>query len=477
MAEDKSKPKTLKSRKLDAKVLIIDDDEGVRAFCRQALHPLVTSVEVVESASAGMMQLSKNSFDIVVTDLQMPEMDGYSVVEQIRSRWASVEIIVMTAFPGEGVVDRLLNLGISYMLVKPISIPQLFYTIMGAWKMAELRRENESLHRVMAENPFGIVGNSEKIRQVTDEMRRVGPLDVPVLIEGESGTGKELVARGIHACSRREKGPFIAVNCAAVSPMLIESELFGHAKGAFTDARTDKTGLIEAADNGTLFLDEIGEMPLELQPKLLRVLDSGEILRVGDTKPRYADVRVIAATNRSLQEQVDASEFRSDLFYRIRGFGITLPPLHQRGADVIGLAEHFLKRYCPAGRKPLKLTPEARNVLMAHPWPGNVRELQNLAAALYAAATGDDVRAQEVMKLLGVRDAGPENEGILTYKEFKDSELARVEADYFRGLLAAFGGNVSRASEAAGMHRANLREKLNRHGLDADEFREQAKGA
>ncbi|MEW6356626.1 MAG: sigma-54 dependent transcriptional regulator [Planctomycetota bacterium] len=475
MMDSESKAGGPKSRKIDAKVLVIDDDEGVRAFCLQALRPLVTLAEAAEGASAGITQLSKKPFDIVVTDLQMPEMDGYSVIGQIRSRWAGVEIIVMTAFPGEDVVDRLLELGISYMLVKPISIPQLFYTVMGAWKMTDLRRENESLRRVMGENPFGIVGNSEKIRQVTDEMRRVGPLDVSVLIEGESGTGKELVARGIHASSRRAKGPFIAVNCAAVSPTLIESELFGHVRGAFTDARADKAGLIEAADNGTLFLDEIGEMPLDLQPKLLRVLDSGEILRVGDTKPRYADVRVIAATNRSLQEQVDANKFRNDLFFRIRGFGILLPSLRERGADVIALAEHFLKRYCPADRQPLKLTPESRKALTAHAWPGNVRELQNLAAALYAMAAGDDVRAQDVMKLLGVRETEGRSEGILTYKEFKDTALARVEADYFKGLLAAFGGNVSKAAEAAGMHRANLREKLVRHGLDAGEFRDQAK--
>lgn len=457
--------------KLDARLLVIDDDPGVLAYCARALQPMLSFVETAPDAGAGLALLATKPFDVVLTDLQMPKISGFDLIAEVRSRWPSAEIVVMTAYPGEDVIAKLLDLGISSMLVKPISLAQLSHTIMGACKLVELRRENERLRMETAEQPYGIVGNSPMIRDVISEVRRVASLDLPVLIEGESGTGKELVARGIHAGSKRSKGPFVAINCAAVSPSLIESELFGHTKGAFTDARADKMGLIEAADKGTLFLDEIGEMPPDLQPKLLRVLDNGEILRVGETKPRHTDVRVLAATNKDLQELTKAGRFREDLFFRIRGFRIVLPPLRERGADTVVLMEHFLRRYCPKDRKPLDLTPEARQALMGHSWPGNVRELQNLAAALYTSTSDNAIRAEEVLRLLGVKTPTIAPQMPLTYKDFKHTEMARLEAEYFKRLMLAFDGNVTKAAEAAGMHRANLRDKLSRYGLRASDYK------
>jgi len=460
-----------KEGRSDAKVLVIDDEPQTLDFCREALLPMVAEVETAQNGSEGFEHLARKNFDVVVTDLQMPGIDGFALIEGIKSRWMDVEIVAITGYPDEKVVERLLSLGVTSLLVKPFTIAQLCYTVMAASKTAELRRENESLRLAVEKEPFGIVGRSAEIRTVISQIRQVGPLDVPVLIEGESGTGKELVARAIHACSRRSKGAFVAVSCAAVSPQLIESELFGHVKGAFTGAISDKMGLIEAADKGTLFLDEIGEMPLDMQPKLLRVLDRGEILRVGDTKPRYADIRVIAATNRNLMELTASGKFREDLLFRIRGFTIKLPPLRERGADVILLAEHFLREFCPPGRKPLRLTPEARQALLSHSWPGNVRELQNLAAALYASESSSIVTAISIARLLGMEQEKGTKVAGMTYKDFKRSELARLEIEYFTQLLTAFEGNVSRAAEAAGMYRANLREKLRRYGIDPSDFK------
>ena len=452
-------------------ILVIDDDPNTLRFCQEVLKEVFPLVETARGGTEALERLSESPFDIVITDLQMPNMDGFALIENVRSRWAKMGIVAMTSFPGEEILDRLLQLGVSSLLVKPFSPQQLSYTAMGASKMLALQRENETLRVTVEEMPFGIAGDSPEIREVISKIRQVGPLDVPALIEGESGTGKELVARGIHVCSRRSKGAFVAVNCAAVSPSLIESELFGHAKGAFTGATSEKIGLIEAADKGTLFLDEIGEMPLDLQPKLLRVLDTGEVLRVGDTKPRYAGVRVIAATNRSLQERVKSHKFREDLFFRVRGLRVTLPPLRQCGADVLVLAEHFLKKYCPPGREPLKLLPDVRAALLDYSWPGNVRELQNLAAAVYAAQSKDFVTADDIAGLLDIDQETGHDETFPPYKNFKAAELAKTETQYFTRLLAAFRGNVAKASEAAQMYPANLRAKLRRYGIDLSEFR------
>ena len=399
--------------------------------------------------------------DLAILDMVMPNTDGFILRQEIARHSPFAQFIIITGHPERAMLDKAMDLGIFAFLTKPFTANQLRYAVMGALRMQSLMRRNREYEIAAGTESMGLIGASRAMGEVRRKIGELAPLDIPVLITGESGTGKEVVARCVHNYSRRAREKFTAINCASFTASLIESELFGHAQGAFTGATKTRHGYFEVTNGGTLFLDEIGDLPLELQSRLLRVLDKGEYNRVGETEVRRTDVRVISATNRDLDSMVNDGKFRADLFYRLRGAHIALAPLRGRKEDIAPLVGHFL------GGEPFAIAQDAMGALQSFDWPGNIRELKMTVVSLKGMAQGKIITVECVERILGARGGvchAPEPP--LPYRRFKERVIGAVEKEYFKSLIERSRGNIAEAARYAGIDRKNFYEKLKQFGVE-----------
>jgi two-component system response regulator FlrC len=437
-----------------ARVLVVDDEEGIRDFVAEALeddgHVAVRAKDGAEAAA----RLRAQAFDLMITDLRMPELDGMSLVRTARAEQPEMEVIVLTAHGSVETAVEAMKLGAFDYLRKPIASPgELRLLASRALERRSLLALQDRSTRETPELPRLSYGDPA-MRPVVEAVEKVARTNATVLLLGESGTGKEVAARTIHARSTRPGGPFVAVSCAAIAEGVLESELFGHEKGAFTSAVATRRGRIELADGGTLFLDEIGELKLELQSKLLRVVQERRFERVGGSRTMEADVRWIAATNRDLERMLDDGRFRQDLYHRLAVFPIRLPPLRERRGDIVPLAQTLLARIGrDLGRPGLRLGDEARQAIAEADWPGNVRELANALERAAILADGPELRARDLGTLARPRPSAG------------GGSLSDVERETIARALAEVGGNRRQAAERLGIGLRTLYEKLKRYGL------------
>ena len=442
-----------------ALILVVDDDAATRDLLREELEREGFAIEVAAGGRAGLERVRRGGGDLVVSDVKMPDLDGLDLLREIRTVEPTPSVITITAFGSIDTAIRAVKLGAYDYVTKPFEMDQLLLTIDKALAERALRLEvvrlREEVNR--RERLDNLIGRSPAMQEVFDLIRRMAGSQVSVLITGDSGTGKELVARAIHAHGPRKAHPFVAMNCSAIPETLLESELFGYARGAHSTARTDRQGLFVEADGGTLFLDEIAEMPLALQPKLLRVLQDGEVRPLGTNKVERVDVRVIAATNRDLTAHLREGHLREDLYYRLNVVQIHLPPLRARSEDVLPLAEHFLARSAARAGKPLRgFTESAKKVMLTYPFPGNVRELENMVERAVALAEGE---------LIGPNDLPPsmrerKSQDRLATAVAQGLTLDQLEREYIERVLDAEGGNKTRAALRLGLDRKTLYRKL-----------------
>jgi DNA-binding NtrC family response regulator len=449
-------------------ILVVDDDAAMRDYLREELEHEGFRVEGAASGRAGVERVKQGGIDLVVSDVKMPDLDGLDLLREVREVSPAPYVITITAFGSIDTAIRAVKLGAFDYITKPFEIEQLVLVIDKALSEQALRSEVARLREEVARSVRfeNIIGRSRAMQEVFGLIRRVASSQASVLITGESGTGKELVARAIHAHSPRGSRPFVAVNCAAIPETLLESDLFGYRRGAFTDAKTDKPGLFVEAGGGTLFLDEIGELPLTLQPKLLRALQEREIRPLGATKSERVDVRLITATNRHLEKRLKEGRFREDLFYRLNVIHIHLPSLRDRNEDVLPLAEHFLTRSAERAGKPIAGFKEsAKKILLAYSWPGNVRELENVVERAVALAEGDIVTAEDLPPAMRER----KNQDRLTSALMQGLTLVELEREYIQRVLEAEGGNKTRAAQRLGLDRKTLYRKLEEYAAAGSE--------
>ncbi|HXF93920.1 MAG TPA: sigma-54 dependent transcriptional regulator [Nitrospiraceae bacterium] len=441
-------------------VLVVDDDAEMRELVRDVLAERGHQVTTASDGKEALQRLAEGDYAAVLTDLRMKEMQGIELLGEIRRLYPDTGVILMTAFGSVETAVEAMKHGASDYLVKPVKTDELVRVVERVLREAALRREIARLRReVHKEYSFHqILGKSKPMQAVFDLIRRVADSPTNVLITGESGTGKELVAKAIHYNSDRRHAPFVPVNCAAIPEALLESELFGHVKGAFTDAKMDKRGLFEEAHTGTLFLDEISELPIMLQAKLLRAIQEREIRRVGATKPIAVDVRIIAATNLNLAEEVRAKRFREDLYYRLNVIEIRLPPLRERREDIPLLVDAFLKKCAEARGKQVQGVSEAALALLVdYAWPGNVRELENVIERAVTLSRGDKIVPEDLPS--AIQGARGERR-ILDEAVERTLSLEAMEKEYILRILEKTGGNKYQAAHILGIDRKTLYRKL-----------------
>ena len=445
------------------RLLVVEDDDAMRDLLCEELAEAGFEVTPARNGREGVERVRGAPFDLVITDLRMPEVDGFDLIRDVTATPHAPHIVMITAFGSIETAIKAVKLGAYDYITKPFELEELVLVANKALEERKLRRQVARLQReVEGRYQLGnIVAHSQAMQEVLALVQRVSGSLVSVLVTGESGTGKELVARALHYNSERAQAPFVAVNLAALPANLIESELFGHKKGAFTDARADRVGLFEEASGGTIFLDEIGEMALELQAKLLRVLQEGEIRPVGATGVLKVDVRVVAATNRDLEEMLAEGTFREDLYYRLNVIEVSLPPLRQRPDDIIPLAEHLLAQSAARSNapRPARLSPGAQRVLLGYHWPGNVRELGNVLERGMALCQGDEIQVEDLPPQ--VREQR-ENHFLAAAVE-RHMTLDDLEREYIERVLADEGGNKTRAAQRLGLDRKTLYRKLDEY--------------
>jgi len=446
-----------------AHLLVVDDEPSARTTLALLLRKRGHRVTEADDVGTATKRLTEEAFDLVVTDLRMPDGDGLDVLQAARAQADAPEVILLTAYADWKSAKDAIRLGALDYFEKGQDPEELYHRIDKALAGRALRRENANLRAQLRERYGlpGLIARSPAMHAVLDLVERVAPTDATVLIQGESGTGKEVIAKAVHHASTRSARPFVAVNCGAVPEPLLESELFGHVRGAFTGAAASKPGLFEEADGGTLFLDEIAEMPPALQVKLLRALQSGEVRRLGATQAATIDVRVLAATNGDLATRISQGSFREDLFYRLNVIQMILPPLRDRREDIPALAEHFLTRAAAKLERTLRLSPAALERLLRYPWPGNVRELENAIARAAILARTEAIEADDLPPHvsaglhLGPSPALP-----------RQITLADAERAHILTTLERYGRNHSGAAEALGIGRTTLWRKLKEYGIE-----------
>jgi DNA-binding NtrC family response regulator len=447
-----------------ASLLVIDDEPNILKTVRTALDIAGYAVEVAGSGAVGLDKLAEHDIDLVLLDVMMPGASGLEVLPKIRERHPEVAVVMMSGNATIETAVQATKLGAKDFIEKPLSSDKLLLTVDNILQLTRLSRENRQL-RARARAEFAMVGKSPGMRAIFDKIAKTAPTQGRVLITGENGTGKELVARAIHDHSKRADGPFVKVNCAAIPSELIESELFGHEKGAFTGATQQRRGKFELADGGTIFLDEVGDMNPSAQAKVLRVLQESELERVGGSETLKVDVRVIAATNKDLQQEIAAQRFREDLYYRLAVVPIELPPLRTRREDVPGLVEHFLEQVCEENdRRTKKVGAGAMTLLMQHDWPGNVRELKNVVERLVILTGDADVIGDtDVMEALP--RVKPVKGGFARGTPFKDL-VSAAEREIILAALDANDHHVSNTARELQLERSHLYKKMRALGID-----------
>jgi len=440
-------------------ILLVDDEENTAGLFAELLRRRGYTTFAVTSAEECLECVARKQVDVVVTDVMMPGMSGIDLCAALRAQHPDVIAIVVTGRSTLDVAISAIRAGAYDYITKPVKIEALEVAIARAFEHLGLRREVRRLRSAINTNPIdGLAGESAVIRATLDLVRRVAGSDATVLISGESGTGKELVARAVHRLSPRRDEPFVAINCAAIPVSLMESELFGHVRGAFTDASRARTGLFAQAGGGTVFLDELAEMPLEMQVKLLRVLQERTVRPVGSDEEIPFAARMVASTNRDLEVEVEHKRFREDLFYRIHVVAIPVPPLRDRSGDVLLLAQHFLRRIALRVGKPVEgITPQAARLLIDYDWPGNVRELENCMERAVALCRLDQITIEDLPQKL---HSAPSNIVIPCDLPSELITLAEMERRYVRQVLAALGGNKTHAARALGIDRRSLYRRL-----------------
>ncbi|HXE58150.1 MAG TPA: sigma-54 dependent transcriptional regulator [Gemmatimonadales bacterium] len=453
-------------------VLVIDDESGILDTLRILLKKEGFEVTTAQGGKAGLEQIRTGTHDIVLTDVRMPQVTGIDILEAAREQDPMTPVILMTAQASLQTAIQAVNAGAFYYLQKPFSNDELITILRRACDYRAVRVENKQLKQeIRRRDRSGVtrpIGKAKKFLEVLKLAEQVAPTDSTVLIQGESGTGKEVIARYIHNLSNRSDGPFLSINCGALPENLLESELFGHVKGSFTGAVRDKQGLFAAARGGSFFLDEVGEMPPSLQIKLLRVLQEREAIPVGAVEPIPVDVRIIAATNRDLEEEIRRNNFRSDLFYRLNVIAIHLPPLRERREDIILLIEAFLQRLATErGIPPKALSAEALDAVMVYDWPGNVRELENALEHAVVLSRGDLIEPQHLPERITKRRKEP----LVADRTLENPTLDVIERAYIMWVLQAEGGNKTRAAEVLGIDPSTLYRKLSRYEEQAEAAR------
>jgi DNA-binding NtrC family response regulator len=454
------------------RILVVDDEPSIRFSLTELLGEDGNDVREAPHAPAALAMLDDAPADLVLSDLTMPAMDGLQLLDEIRTRHPGALFVLVTAHGDERTAVRALKDGAYDYLPKPFDNEEVRALVRRAREVLALRAENARLREELAGEFRGLIGDAPAIREVVRVVRRAGPTDATVLVTGESGTGKEVVARALHAESRRRAGLFVALNCSALPGELVESELFGHVRGAFTGAERDREGLFEAAHGGTLFLDEVGDLAAPAQAKLLRALEERQVTRLGSNRPVDVDVRVVAATNRPLDRAVAEGSFREDLLYRLRVITLHLPPLRERREDIAPIALHFLAEMARRHARPVRgMGERARRALLAYDWPGNVRELRNAVERAVVLAEGETIEAEDLPPQLleGAAPLRPVDAALadLPFAEARERAVDAFERAY---LLAALErhGNVSAAARALGLHRQSLQKKLRQLGLTRD---------
>jgi len=447
-------------------VLVVDDDKSMCELLAEGLDPAKFEVVWTTDPCAAEELLQRRAFGVVLTDVRMGHLNGFELCARLVQRHRGLPVVVMTAFGSIDAAVNAMRAGAYDFLTKPLDVELASVTLERAIGHGALHREVTELRReIAATRSYGdLLGGSPAMRSVYEIVERAAPSEASVLISGESGTGKEVLARTLTAKSARASGPFIAVNCAAIPEPLLESELFGHTKGAFTDARVAREGLIARASGGTLFLDEVADMPLGLQPKLLRVLQERQVRPVGSDREAPVDVRLICATNQDLETAIEERRFRADLYYRINVIPITLPPLRARGTDVLLLANYFLHRFTERSHnQPCELSPDAERCLMTYPWPGNVRELANCMEHAAVLARGNLVEKADLPDK--VRDTRHSEALVATQEPAELQSLEEIERRYILRVFEAVHGNKSQAALVLGLDRKTLYRRLERYGM------------
>jgi len=447
-----------------AHLLIVDDEANTLASLSRAFRLAGHEATVCDNAGKALELAKAQTFDLILSDVVMPGKDGLTLLEELKQQGVATPVVMMSGQAHIEMAVRATRLGALDFLEKPISTDKLLLTVDNALKLQRLERENRQLRQRLGKHE--IVWKGEAMRRVMAQLERVAASESRVCILGETGTGKELVARTIHERSARSSGPFVTLNCAAVPAELIESELFGHEKGSFTGAAGRHVGKFEQADQGTIFLDEIGDMPLNMQAKLLRVLEEGEVERIGGDKPISVNVRVVVATHRDLEARVREETFRQDLFHRIYVFPLTLPPLRERREDIPPLVEHFASQVCAQNNwKAVPFTPEAMQDLQAYAWPGNVRELRNMVERLMLLATDGQVDATTVEMALPKASSSASVAGVIGSGPLSD-RVQGFEREVILAELKRSHNNMSLAAKSLGLERSHLYKKAEQLGID-----------
>ena len=449
------------------RILIVDDDPGTLASLSRAFALEGYTALTASSAARALELLAEEGADAVLSDVVMPEMDGLAFLSRLKETSPGVPVVLMSGQASFDTAVRATRLGALDFVEKPVGLDRLLLTLRNALRLDRLSRENDELRRFW-QDELSLVGDSPPMAALRSLIERAAPSDMPVLVLGENGSGKELVARALHGLSPRRAQPFVKMNCAAVPSELVESELFGHEKGAFSGAVGQRRGRFEQADGGTLFLDEIGDMPPAMQAKLLRVLQDGEITRVGGTAETHVDVRLVSATNRDVETLLAEGRFREDLYYRISTVTVRAPALREHPSDVPALAQHFAETACRRNHwRPRRLSPDALEVLRAQAWKGNVRELRNVVERALILSEADPLTAAEVRAALPA--AGAPRAGALPVEGALRDLVDAFERDLIRERLRHHGGHVTNAARSLGLERSHLYKKCRQLGLDMRE--------
>lgn len=450
---------------MTGRIFVVDDEASMCDFMAIMLRKEGYDVDVSRDGREAVDKIGAGSYDLVIADLMMPEMSGLELLKEIKHRKEDQDVIVMTAFASVETAIEAMKLGASDYISKPFKIDEVKLTIEKAISHRTIVKENKSLRRQLArvQGLDAFYGVSESVVKLKELVRQVARVESTVLIRGESGTGKDLLARAIHDLSDRCDGPFVSINCAAIPETLLESELFGHGKGAFTGAVSQKDGLLKVADAGTFFLDEIGNTSLAIQVKLLRVLEEKKITPVGETKPIPIDIRLICATNADLEEEVKGGRFRPDLFYRLNVIPINIPPLRERVEDIPLLIDHFVEKFCRRHEITIKeVQPEVHNILSACRWPGNVRELENTIERAVLLTHGGILTPQSFPETI----VSGKPQSLVTASDPKTPTLESIEKAYIHWVLEQSEGNKAKAARILGIDASTLYRKLGKYELD-----------